>query len=96
LLDDTAPAQVLLAGSSFSRRSGFADRLGRALGREVWNVSIDDGRFDRAFAAIWAKRATWPRSLRVVVWEMSEDALTEPPARGSAAVVAGADAVGRD
>lgn len=79
LLDDTPPAQVLLAGSSFSRRSGFADRLGRALGQEVWNVSLDDGRFDRALAAIWAQRATWPRSLRVVVWEMSEDGLSEAP-----------------
>lgn len=76
LLDDTPPAQVLLAGSSFSRRSGFADRLGRALGREVWNVSVDDGRFDRALAAVWAKRASWPSSVRVVIWEMSEDALS--------------------
>ena len=84
LLDDTPPAQVLLAGSSFSRRSGFADRLGRALGREVWNVSVDDGRFDRALAAVWRTRATWPASLRVVVWEMSEDALSGPPASASA------------
>jgi alginate O-acetyltransferase complex protein AlgJ len=80
LLDDTPPAQVLLAGSSFSRRSGFADRLGRAMGREVWNVSVDDGRFDRALAASWAKRASWPPTLRVVVWEMSEDALSEAAA----------------
>lgn len=79
LLDDTPPAQVLLAGSSFSRRSGFADRLGQALGREVWNVSVDDGRFDRALAAVWRQRATWPAGLRVVIWEMSEDALSEPP-----------------
>ncbi|RDU98413.1 alginate O-acetyltransferase AlgX-related protein [Trinickia dinghuensis] len=96
LLDDTPPAQVLLAGSSFSRRSGFADRLGRALGREVWNVSVDDGRFDRAFASIWAKRATWPRSLRVVIWEMSEDALSELPTDASGPVTAGADAKARD
>ncbi len=87
LLDDTPPAQVLLAGSSFSRRSGFADRLGRALGREVWNVSVDDGRFDRALAAAWRTRATWPASLRVVVWEMSEDALSEPPASASASAL---------
>ncbi|HTH74725.1 MAG TPA: cell division protein FtsQ [Trinickia sp.] len=80
LLDDTPPAQVLLAGCSFSRRSGFADRLGQALGREVWNVSVDDGRFDRALAAVWRERASWPAGLRVVIWEMSEDALSEPPA----------------
>ncbi|TAM54068.1 MAG: cell division protein FtsQ [Paraburkholderia sp.] len=88
LLDDTAPAQVLLAGSSFSRRSGFADRLGRALGREVWNVSEDDGRFDRALAAIWEKRASWPSSVRVVIWEMSEDALSAPAAIASGPSVA--------
>ena len=82
LLDETPPAQVLLAGSSFSRRSGFAERLGRALGREVWNVSVDDGRFDRALAASWAKRASWPPSLRVVIWEMSEDALSDGPETG--------------
>lgn len=85
LLDDTPPAQVLLAGSSFSRRAGFADRLGRALGREVWNVSVDDGRFDRALAAIWRERETWPASVRVVIWEMSEDALSAPPATETAA-----------
>lgn len=88
LLDDTPPARVLLAGSSFSRRSGFADRLGRALGGEVWNVSEDDGRFDRALAAIWAKRAQWPSSVRVVIWEMSEDALSSPASIASGPSVA--------
>ncbi|WP_083237557.1 MULTISPECIES: alginate O-acetyltransferase AlgX-related protein [Burkholderia] len=79
LLDDGPPVQVLLAGSSFSRRSAFAERLGEALGREVWNESVDDGRFDRALAAMWTRRARWPASLRVVIWEMSEDALSAPP-----------------
>lgn len=78
LLDAPPAPQVLLAGSSFSRRGGFADRLGRALGHEVWNASVDDGRFDRALAATWSNRASWPHSLRVVVWEMSEDALSAP------------------
>jgi alginate O-acetyltransferase complex protein AlgJ len=79
LLDDGPPPEVLLAGSSFSRRSAFAERLGAALGREVWNTSLDDGQFDRALAAQWTQRASWPKSLRVVVWEMSEDALSMPP-----------------
>lgn len=96
LLDDTPPAQILLAGSSFSRRSGFADRLGRALGREVWNVSVDDGQFDRALAAIWAKRAAWPPGVRVVIWEMSEDALSSPAAIAPATTtgIAGTAALG--
>ncbi|WP_345813652.1 cell division protein FtsQ [Paraburkholderia sp. PREW-6R] len=78
LLDDAPSADVLLAGSSFSRRSAFAERLGEQLGREVWNVSVDDGQFDRALQAVWRERATWPKSVRVVIWEMSEDALSMP------------------
>ena len=78
LLDDGPAADVLLAGSSFSRRSAFAERLGEQLGREVWNVSLDDGQFDRALQAIWRERADWPKSVRVVIWEMSEDALSMP------------------
>lgn len=78
LLDAGPAAQVLLAGSSFSRRSAFAERLGERLGQEVWNVSLDDGQFDRALQSIWHDRANWPHSLRVVIWEMSEDALSVP------------------
>jgi alginate O-acetyltransferase complex protein AlgJ len=78
LLDAGPAAEVMLAGSSFSRRSAFAERLGEQLGREVWNVSLDDGQFDRALQAMWHDRANWPRSVRVVVWEMSEDALSMP------------------
>lgn len=80
LLDAGPPAEVMLAGSSFSRRSAFAERLGERLGREVWNVSLDDGQFDRALQTMWAKRASWPASVRVVIWEMSEDALSMPAA----------------
>jgi len=78
LLDDGPAADILLAGSSFSRRSAFAERLGEQLRREVWNVSLDDGQFDRALQAVWRDRATWPKSVRVVIWEMSEDALSMP------------------
>lgn len=78
LLDAGVATEVLLAGSSFSRRNAFAGRLGERLGREVWNESLDDGQFDRALRAMWAQRASWPASVRVVVWEMSEDALSMP------------------
>lgn len=80
LLDESPPPEVLLAGSSFSRRSAFAERLGASLGREVWNTSLDDGQFDRALAAQWSQRGRWPKSVRVVIWEMSEDALSMPVA----------------
>ncbi|OAJ53296.1 alginate O-acetyltransferase AlgX-related protein [Paraburkholderia ginsengiterrae] len=85
LLDDGPAADVLLAGSSFSRRSAFAERLGEQLGRELWNVSLDDGQFDRALQAIWRDRAAWPKSVRVVIWEMSEDALSMPADEASMA-----------
>jgi alginate O-acetyltransferase complex protein AlgJ len=92
LLDESPPPEVLLAGSSFSRRSAFAERLGAALGREVWNASLDDGQFDRALAAQWSQRGHWPKSVRVVVWEMSEDALSMPVASPDAHGPAGARA----
>lgn len=85
LLDLGPPAEVLLVGSSFSRRSAFADRLGEQLGREIWNESLDDGQFDRAMQAMLAKRASWPASLKVVIWELSEDALSAPIPQNSAA-----------
>jgi alginate O-acetyltransferase complex protein AlgJ len=78
LLDDGPVTEIVLAGSSFSRRSGFAERLGEQLGREVWNVSLDDGQFDRALQAIWSQRAAWPTTVRAVIWELSEDALSAP------------------
>lgn len=78
LLDDVAPPEVLLAGSSFSMRSNFAERLGMQLGREVWNVSVDDGRFDRALQAAWKQRASWQSSVRILIWEISDDALSLP------------------
>lgn len=92
LLDAGPAAQVLLAGSSFSRRSAFAERLGERLGQEVWNVSLDDGQFDRALQSMWADSANWPRSLRVVIWEMSEDALSMPVADTRTAGVSVANA----
>lgn len=78
LLDEVAPPEILLAGSSFSRRSHFAERLGMQVGRELWNVSVENGKFDRALQSAWEQRATWRGSVRVLIWEMSEDALSLP------------------
>lgn len=78
LLDDTPAVQVLLAGSSNGRRSGFAERLGRDLGQQVWNQSRDGGQFCGAFLAALGERARWPGSLKLVIWEFSESALSLP------------------
>ncbi len=78
LLDEVAPPEVLLAGSSNGRRSHFAERLGMRLGRQVWNLSLDGGQFSGALQAALRQRAQWPASLRLVIWEFSELALSLP------------------
>ncbi|MDF3833748.1 cell division protein FtsQ [Cupriavidus basilensis] len=78
LLDEVAPPEVLLAGSSNGRRSHFAERLGMRLGRQVWNLSMDGGQFSGALQAALRQRAQWPASLRLVIWEFSEMALSLP------------------
>lgn len=78
LLDDTPPVEVLLAGSSNGRRSNFAPWLGIGLGREVWNLSMDGGQFSGALVAAFRQREQWPKSLRLVIWEFSENALSLP------------------
>lgn len=91
LLDDTPPVEVLLLGSSNGRRSLFAERLGDALGREVWNQSLDGGQFSGALLATWPQRTQWPPSLKLVVWEFSEMALSLPLTDGEQATLAEID-----
>lgn len=78
LLDDTPPVEVMLAGSSHGRRSNFAEWLGVDLGREVWNLSMDGGDFAGALTLALNQRAQWPKSLKLVIWEFSENALSLP------------------
>lgn len=78
LLDEPPPVEVLLAGSSNGRRSQFAERLGMGLGREVWNMSLDGGQFSGALTMALNQRAQWPASLKLVIWEFSENALSLP------------------
>lgn len=78
LLDEAAPVQVLLAGSSNGLRSNFAQRLGEGLGQEVWNLSMDGGQFGGAMFKALAQREQWPASLKLVIWEFSENTLSLP------------------
>ena len=78
LLDDAPPVEILLTGSSNGLRSQFAERLGRQLGREVWNLSMDGGQFSGALLAAFKRQPQWPSSLKLVIWEFSEMALSLP------------------
>lgn len=78
LLDEPPPVEVLLAGTSNGRRSQFAERLGMGLGREVWNMSLDGGQFSGALLLALKQRQQWPASLKLVIWEFSENALSLP------------------
>lgn len=78
LLDESPPVEVLLAGSSNSLRSDFPGQLGQALGREVWNLSMDGGQFSGAFMQALQQRSTWPPSVKLVIWEFSENTLSLP------------------
>ena len=88
LLDDTPPVEVLYAGSSNGLRSQLVERLGKALGREVWNQSRDGGQFAGALMEQWPQRAHWPSSLKLVIWEFSEMALSLPLADDERAALA--------
>ncbi|MGP1628594.1 MAG: alginate O-acetyltransferase AlgX-related protein [Giesbergeria sp.] len=78
LLDEGAPPEVLLVADSNGLRSELSERLGRSLGREVWNLSQDGGYFSGAMLAALARQDTWPRSLKLVVWTFSELSLSLP------------------
>ena len=48
------------------------------LGREIWNLSLDGGQFSGALLLALKQREQWPKSLKLVVWEFSEMALSLP------------------
>lgn len=78
LLDDGPVLDVLLAGSSNSRRSNLAEQLGKNLGRPIQNVSRDGGKFADALVDAMGDQARWPKTIRLVIWEMSEMSLSQP------------------
>ncbi|MBB1597221.1 cell division protein FtsQ [Achromobacter sp. UMC46] len=88
LLDEAPPVEVLLAGTSNGRRSQFAERLGIGLGREVWNMSLDGGQFSGALQIALKQRGQWPKSLKLLIWEFSENALSLPLTPDEKAVLA--------
>lgn len=92
LLDAGPVAHVLLAGSSNSRRSNFAEQLGRLLHQPIVNESEDGGKFADALVHSMGRPALWTVNLRLVIWEMSEMSLLQPLSASETALVS----VGKD
>ena len=78
LLDEPSSPEVMIAGSSSSLRSNFAEWLGYELGRELWNRSFDGVLFAGSLQAALRDRERWPHSLHFVIWELPEMSLTLP------------------
>lgn len=78
LLDDVPAPTVLLAGSSYSRNSGFLDYLQDALDREVAQKSQDGGGFAGPLLDILTKEPALLDQTRLVVWEFPMRVLTQP------------------
>lgn len=78
LLDDVPAPTVLLAGSSYSRNSGFLDYLQDTLDREVAQKSQDGGGFAGPLLDILAKEPELLSQTRLVVWEFPMRVLTQP------------------
>ncbi|MFG1478487.1 hypothetical protein V5F53_07430 [Xanthobacter sp. V4C-4] len=78
LLDDVPAPTVLLAGSSYSRNSGFLDYLQDALDREVAQKSQDGGGFAGPLLDILAREPDLLSQTRLVVWEFPMRVLTQP------------------
>lgn len=78
LLDSGPAAHVLLAGSSNSRRSNFAEQLGRLLHQPIVNQSEDGGKFSDALVQAMGRPQLWTPELRLVIWELSEMSLLQP------------------
>lgn len=78
LLDDVPGPQVVLAGSSFSRNSGFLELLQAASGQEVAQRSRDGSGFAGQLLELLMDEPQILAETRLVVWEFPMRALTRP------------------
>ncbi|MGQ3675470.1 alginate O-acetyltransferase AlgX-related protein [Xanthobacter sp. TB0139] len=79
LLDDVPAPSVILAGSSFSLRSGFIDFLQNASRREVAQKSRDGSGFAGALLDVLMNQPEALKQTRLVVWEFPLRTLTQAP-----------------
>lgn len=78
LLDDAEDASVILAGSSFSLNSAFADYLEADLSREVAQVSEAGGGFAGALLGLLERDPGGLARAKVIIWEWPMRSLTAP------------------
>lgn len=78
LLDDVAGPAVLLAGSSYSLNSGFAEQLQAATRREVAQKSREGSGFAGVLLDILTDTPHMLDGIRLVVWEFPMRSLTQP------------------
>ncbi|MFG1345097.1 hypothetical protein V5F59_09410 [Xanthobacter autotrophicus DSM 431] len=78
LLDDVPAPRVVLAGSSFSRNSGFLEFLQAGTGGEVAQRSRDGSGFAGQLLEILMDQSEILAQTRLIVWEFPMRALTRP------------------
>jgi alginate O-acetyltransferase complex protein AlgJ len=78
LLDDVAAPRIVLAGSSFSLNSGFADYLQLALHEEILQKSHVGSGFAGSLMDLLKQHALGADGVRLVIWEWPLRVLYQP------------------
>jgi len=76
--DDIPPPEVVVIGTSFSRRANFTQFLSLLLGAPVANMAKDGGGLVTAALAYFSNPAFTETPPRVVIWEIPERILDNP------------------
>ncbi len=80
ILDDVAAPEIVLLGTSYSRRANFAGFLAVAVGAPVENKALDGGEVTSAAMAYFASKGFADSPPRTIVWELPERFLDMPVA----------------
>jgi alginate O-acetyltransferase complex protein AlgJ len=76
--DDLPLPEIVVVGTSFSKRANFVPFLSLTLAAPVANMAKDGGGMVTAAAAYFANQAFTETPPRVIVWEIPERLLEEP------------------
>jgi len=76
--DEIPPPEVVVIGTSFSRRANFTQFLSLLLGSPVANMAKDGGGLVTAALAYFSNPAFTETPPRVVIWEIPERILDDP------------------
>jgi alginate O-acetyltransferase complex protein AlgJ len=92
LLDEPAAPQVALIGSSYSRHGNFAGALAEALATRVPNLAEAGGGFSGAIRRYLDSIALRETPPKLVIWEIPERVMPQPPTQNDLALRALLDA----